>query len=151
MKLSRQSVILEVIRANRVHSQEHLRELLLQRGFDVAQATLSRDIRDLGLVKMPDDGGSLSYALPRGSAEPAPVLERLVPALYTGADGVGNLLVLRTLAGGAQPLGAAIDGERWPEVVGTIAGDDTILVILRAAEHLDVVRRRSESFGGTAG
>lgn len=150
MKLSRQSVILEVIRAHRVHSQEHLRELLLERGFDVAQATLSRDIRDLGLVKMPDDSGSMSYTIPRGTSEPVPVLERLIPALYTGADGVNNLLLVRTVAGGAQPLGAAIDGERWPEVVGTIAGDDTILVILRASEHLETVRRRIESFGETA-
>lgn len=148
MKLSRQAVILELVRQHKVHSQEHLRELLLGRGIDVAQATLSRDIRDLGLVKAPDDAGGSVYTVPRAASDQAPVLERLVPALYTGADGVGNLLVLRTVLGGAQPLGVAIDGEHWPEVVGTLAGDDTIVVILRSPEQLETVRRRIEAFAG---
>lgn len=148
MKVSRQAVILELVRQHKVHSQEHLRELLLSRGIDVAQATLSRDIRDLGLVKAPDDAGGSAYTVPRAASEQAPVLQRLIPALYTGADGVGNLLLIRTVLGGAQPLGVAIDGARWPEVVGTIAGDDTILVILRAPEHLDAVRARIESYTG---
>jgi transcriptional regulator of arginine metabolism len=72
----------------------------------------------------------------------------MLPALYTSTDGVGNLLVLRTMVGGAQPVAAAIDGARWPEVVGTIAGDDTILLILRAPEHLDLVRERVEALAG---
>ena len=148
MKLSRQAVILDLVRQHKVHSQEHLRELLLSRGIDVAQATLSRVIRDLGVVKAPGDDGGSVYTVPRAAAEQAPALERLVPALYTGADGVGNLLVLRTVVGGAQPLGVAIDGERWPEVVGTVAGDDTILIILRAPEQLETVRRRIESYAG---
>lgn len=148
MKLSRQAVILEVVRENRVPSQERLRELLAERDIDVAQATLSRDIRELGLVKMPDESGGSFYALPPGAPEPVPTLHRLVPALYTGADGVGNLLIVRTVVGGAQPLGVALDSERWPEVVGTVAGDDTILMVLRDPSHLDAVRRRIDILAG---
>ncbi len=147
MKPSRHAAILDVVRTERVHSQERLRELLIERGFDVAQATLSRDIRDLGLVKVPDEEGGSVYMTP-STADPTPALARMLPALYTSADGVGNLLVLRTMVGGAQPVAAAIDGARWPEVVGTIAGDDTILLILRAPEHLDLVRERVEELAG---
>lgn len=147
MKPSRHAAILDVVRTERVHSQERLRELLIERGFDVAQATLSRDIRDLGLVKVPDEEGGSVYMTP-STADPTPALARMLPALYTSADGVGNMLVLRTMVGGAQPVAAAIDGARWPEVVGTIAGDDTILLILRAPEHLDLVRERVEELAG---
>jgi transcriptional regulator of arginine metabolism len=148
MKPPRHASILDVVRTERIHSQERLRELLIERGFDVAQATLSRDIRDLGLVKVPDEEQGGSVYMSPSTADPAPVLARMLPALYTSADGVGNLLVLRTMVGGAQPVAAAIDGARWPEVVGTIAGDDTILLILRAPEHLDLVRERVEALAG---
>ena len=143
VKPTRHAAILELVRTERVHSQEHLRELLVERGFDVAQATLSRDIRDLGLAKVPDEQGGAVYTVP-STADPSPALARMLPALYTGADGVGNLLVLRTMVGGAQPVAAAIDSARWPEVVGTLAGDDTILLILRDPEHRDRVRERVE-------
>ena len=134
MRLPRHAAILELVRTRRVSSQEVLRELLAERGIEVAQATLSRDIRDLGLVKAPDEQGGSSYVVPPGGTEHAPTLHRLLPALYLGADGVGNLLVLKTLAGGAQPIAAALDAEGWSEVVGTIAGDDTILLVLRSAD-----------------
>lgn len=148
MKPPRHAAILDVVRTERIHSQERLRELLIERGFDVAQATLSRDIRDLGLVKVPDDEQGGSVYMSPSTADPTPALARMLPALYTSADGVGNLLVLRTMVGGAQPVAAAIDGARWPEVVGTIAGDDTILLILRDPEHLEVVRERVETLAG---
>lgn len=144
MKLSRHAAILELVRTHRVPSHEALRELLAERGIEVAQATLSRDIRDLGLVKAPDEHGG-AYVIPAGAGEPAPALGRLLPALYVGADGVGNLLVLKTLAGGAQPVAAAIDAEGWPEVVGTIGGDDTILVVLRDAARRDAFVARIEA------
>ena len=149
MKPQRHAVILELVREKRIPSQEVLRERLAERGIDVAQATLSRDIRELGLVKVPDeDGGGSVYTLPAGVTDPTPTLTRLLPSLYLGADGVGNLLVVKTLIGGAQPIAVGIDWEEWPEVVGTIAGDDTVLVILRDAGHRETVTRRLEELAG---
>jgi len=145
VKLPRHAAILEIVRTHRVPSQEALRELLADRGIEVAQATLSRDIRTLGLVKAPDGQGGSAYAIPAGGAETAPTLGRLLPALYVGADGVGNLLVLKTLVGGAQPIAVAIDAEGWPEIVGTLSGDDTILIVLRSEEHREKIVQRIEA------
>jgi transcriptional regulator of arginine metabolism len=147
-KLQRQAVILELVRNERVPSQEVLRELLAERGFEVAQATLSRDLRELGLVKVPDEQGGSVYAVPSHVTDPTPTLERLLPALYLGAEGVGNLLVVKTLTGGAQPVAVAIDWEEWPEVLGTIAGDDTILLILREGGGMQAVVARLEELAG---
>lgn len=148
MKPQRHAAILELVRERRVPSQEALREMLGGRGIDVAQATLSRDIRELGLVKVPDENGGSVYTLPADVTDPTPTLSRLLPSLYLGADGVGNLLVIKTLVGGAQPIAAGIDWEEWPEVVGTLAGDDTILVILRQeADRPRLVRRLEEIAG----
>lgn len=148
MKPQRHAAILDVVRELRISSQEMLREALSARGFEVAQATLSRDIRELGLVKVPDEQGGAVYTVPADVSDPTPTLSRLLPALYLGADGVGNLLVVKTLIGGAQPVAVAIDWEEWPEVVGTIAGDDTILLILRAEEHMKTVIGRLEERAG---
>lgn len=148
MKPQRHSAILDVVRTERISSQEVLRELLASRGFEVAQATLSRDIRELGLVKVPDDEGGSVYTVPAHITEPTPALSRLLPALYLGSDGVANLLVVKTLTGGAQPVAAAIDWEEWPEVVGTIAGDDSILIVLRNPEHLSRITGRLEQLAG---
>jgi transcriptional regulator of arginine metabolism len=148
VKPQRHAVILELVREQRIPSQEVLRERLAQRGIEVAQATLSRDIRELGLVKVPDEDGGSVYTLPAGVTDPMPTLARLLPSLYLGADGVGNLLVVKTLVGGAQPIAVGIDWEEWPEVVGTIAGDDTVLLILRDAGHRTTVVRRIEEIAG---
>ena len=148
MKPQRHAVILELVRERRIPSQEVLRERLGERGIDVAQATLSRDIRELGLVKVPDEDGGSVYTLPPVVTDPTPTLARLLPSLYLGADGVGNLLVVKTLVGGAQPIAVGIDWEEWPEVVGTVAGDDTVLVILRDAAQRERVVRRLEDLAG---
>ncbi|HET7275033.1 MAG TPA: hypothetical protein VFI91_07615 [Longimicrobiaceae bacterium] len=148
MKPQRHAAILDVVRVERVSSQEMLRELLGMRGFDVAQATLSRDVRELGLIKVPDDTGGSVYMVPPHVTDPTPALRRLLPALFLGADGVGNLMVIKTLTGGAQPIAVAIDWEEWPEVVGTIAGDDSILLILREASHLASITRRLKDLAG---
>lgn len=148
MKPQRHAAILDIVRSEHVPSQEALRELLAARGFDVAQATLSRDIRELGLVKVPDENGGSHYTVPADVTDPTPTLSRLLPTLYLGADGVGNLLVIKTLIGGAQPVAVAIDWEEWPEVVGTIAGDDTILLILREPAHAALITERLEALAG---
>jgi len=123
----RQRAILESVDRGPVHSQEDLQRILNRRGFDVGQATLSRDIRDLGLVKT-----SEGYAMPQGesSSDPAlPPVSRLVREFVTGTQIAQNLLVVKTSVGSAQPVAAALDGEDWPEAIGTIAGDDTILIV----------------------
>jgi transcriptional regulator of arginine metabolism len=148
LKPQRHAAILDLVRGQRVSSQEVLRELLNARGIEVAQATLSRDIRELGLVKVPDEHGGALYTLPADVVDPTPTLARLLPALYLGADGVGNLLVVKTLVGGAQPIAVGIDWEEWPEIVGTIAGDDTILVILRDEGFRAKVVKRLEEIAG---
>lgn len=122
--------------------------MLAAEGFEVAQATLSRDIRELGLVKVPVAGGAAAYMAPPDVVDPLPALSRLLPALFIGAEGVDNLLVVKTLTGGAQPIAVALDHEEWDEVVGTVAGDDTILLILRDARQLQPVRRRLETLAG---
>jgi transcriptional regulator of arginine metabolism len=148
-KQHRLAAVRELVQSHRVGSQEHLRELLAERGFDVAQATLSRDIRELRLVKVPDAEGRTHYTLPPESWDNTPPITRLLPTLYLGAEGTGNLLVVKTMVGGAQAVAEAIDWEEWPEVLGTLAGDDTILMVLRRAEHVPVIQRRLEELAGT--
>ncbi|HEU5208854.1 MAG TPA: arginine repressor [Longimicrobiales bacterium] len=147
-KPERHAAIRELIASHRVTSQEHLRELLAQRNVEVAQATLSRDIRELRLIKVPDAEGRSHYTLPPESWDQSPALTRLLPALYVGAEGTGNLLVVRTLSGGAQAVAEALDWEEWPEVLGTLAGDDTILLILRDPAQLALIQQRIEELAG---
>jgi transcriptional regulator of arginine metabolism len=146
-KRARHAQILDVLKEHRVTSQEALREFLFERGTEVTQATLSRDIRELRLVKVPGADGVGYYSLP-AEWESTPPLESLLPTLFHRVDGVDRLLVIHTMKGAAQTVAAAIDWEEWPEIVGTLAGDDTILVILREPEHLAELRRRIERMAG---
>jgi transcriptional regulator of arginine metabolism len=126
-KLSRHKAILELLDETAVTSQEELQRLLRRRGFDAGQATLSRDIRELGLAKT--SGG---YSIPGGEAaaeSDLPSVSRLVREFVTSVRAAQNLLVTKTSVGSAQPVAAALDGENWPEAIGTIAGDDTILIV----------------------
>lgn len=146
----RHAAILRLVQEHTVRSQNQLRDLLAREDIHVGQGTLSRDIRELGLVKRPGPGGDAAYDVPADHADPTPALQRLMPALFLSAEGVDHLLVLRTLTGGAQPLAVALDREDWPEILGTIAGDDTILLILREPGDLDSVRTRIEELAGEA-
>lgn len=149
-KPQRHTLILRLIDANQVTSQEMLRELLGREGLDVAQGTLSRDIRELGLAKIPNASGTPVYTAPPDVTDPTPSLARMLPPLFVGADGVGNLLILKTVTGGAQPIAVALDHEEWPEIVGSVAGDDTILLVLRKPAQLDLVRDRLEQLAGVS-
>ena len=133
-KQARQAAILDLVAEHVVGSQEELRRLLLARGMDVTQATLSRDLRDLHLARVSEVGGA-RYVLPESPAadDDKPLLATLLPQLFSKVDGVGELVVLHTVASGAQPIAEAIDLEEFPEVLGTIAGDDTILIVTRSA------------------
>ena len=133
MKVQRLNVIREVLASTRVASQDELRRKLRRRGIQVTQATLSRDIHELQLLKGP--GG---YSLPNGngSQTAAAVADDEPPALREMIDSFGlrarqamNQVVVNTVMGGAQPVAAALDRVGWSEIVGTVAGDDTVLVI----------------------
>jgi transcriptional regulator of arginine metabolism len=144
-KSERHAAIRELVQQHRVTSQEQLRELLVDRNFDVTQATLSRDIRELRLVKIPSPEGGTHYTLPPESWDQRPPIAGLLPTLYLGAEGTGNLIIVRTLAGGAQAIAEALDWEEWPEVMGTLGGDDSILIVLRHPSYLDAVVQRLEA------
>jgi len=126
-KILRQKAVLDLLREGSVASQEALRKALRGRGFKVGQATLSRDIRDLNLVRTAN-GYSLSQQ--DGAVHSGlPPVSRLVREFLLEVRVAQNLLVLKTIVGSAQPVAAAMDQQDWPELVGTIAGDDTVLVI----------------------
>src|ERR687889_819082 len=142
-KRERHDTILEIIDSRFVSSQEDLRKLLLQRGWDVTQSTLSRDLRELRLARVPTPDG-VRYAVADGGISSAarPALDALLPQLLTRVDGVSELIVVRTFPGGAQPVASALDGESWPDVLGTIGGDDTILVVCRSSSARERLERR---------
>jgi transcriptional regulator of arginine metabolism len=133
-KPARQKAILGLISAHEVASQEELRQLLDTNGHRVTQATLSRDLRELGIVRAHTASGP-RYVQPEVLAdEDKPSLQALLPQLFESVDGVRELLVLRTVSSGAQPIAEAVDAEAWPEVLGTVAGENTILIICRSEE-----------------
>ncbi|HXL54177.1 MAG TPA: arginine repressor [Gemmatimonadales bacterium] len=149
MKTQRHAAILRIVRSETVASQEQLRELLKAEGFGVTQATLSRDIRELGLAKVAaPDGGSHYAPPPEAGAAIRPHLGQLLPAVLVSVDGVGPLLVVKTPAGGAQGLGLAIDGAGWTEIIGTIAGDDAVLVITKSERARRAVQTRIKELAG---
>lgn len=136
MKAQRQASIVELVGREAVHSQEQLRRRLRAQGFDVTQATLSRDIRALGLIKRSADGAYQSSQVEAvAPADAGVALRRALSAYASHVDCVQQLVVLRTGPGQAQLLALAIDRARLPDVVGTLAGDDTILVISRDARR----------------
>lgn len=140
-------MILELVDREPITSQEQLRELLHQRGVETTQATLSRDIRDLGLVKRAADG---AYRRPesaqsRGAGDADAVLRHAVAEYLRTRESVQQLVVLKTDIGQAQPLAVAIDRVGLGEIVGTIAGDDTILVICRSAADAASLEKKLDS------
>lgn len=147
-KRERHATILEVVESRMVSSQEDLRKLLLQRGWDVTQATLSRDLRELRVARVPTSEGA-RYGVTDGSIqESRAALETLLPQLFLRIDGVSEMIVLRTVPGGAQPIAAALDGEGWSDVLGTVGGDDTILIICRSVAARDRVLKKLKALAG---
>jgi transcriptional regulator of arginine metabolism len=141
VKLERHAAILRAIRERRIRNQDELRTALAAAGIRATQATLSRDIHELGLIKVSDSDG-VFYGIGTDAGAVRPDLGQLVRALLVSVDGVGPLLVLRTAAGSAGALTAAIDGAAWSEVIGTIAGDDTVLVVTRGPREREKVAER---------
>jgi transcriptional regulator of arginine metabolism len=142
-QVARQAKITDLLQRRAVRSQPELAKLLAESGVEVTQATLSRDLDELGALKLRAEDGSLVYALPGeggdrirlarlGTGEsPAARLHRIAEELLVSADASANLVIARTPPGAAQFLASAIDHADWESILGTVAGDDTILVISR--------------------
>lgn len=144
-KVARQQRIAQILESFDIESQQELRQLLSGLGLDVTQATLSRDLDDLGAVKVADAGDRLVYRVPTDGARPVPGdpplpsnararLERVLGDLLGTVDHSGNIVVLRTPPGAAQYLASVLDHSALPEIIGTVAGDDTVLVVARAPD-----------------
>jgi transcriptional regulator of arginine metabolism len=144
MKTKRHAAILRVVRERRIESQDELREALAGEGFQVTQATLSRDIRELGLAKLAHREGGTYYTHPHRAAV-RPELTQVLPTLLVSVDGVGPFLVLKTASGSAGTVTEALDQAGWSEVIGTIAGDDTVLVITRSQRLRQAIAARIQN------
>ena len=134
MKPWRQSKILELIDHEAISSQEVLRQKLHERGIDATQATLSRDLKNLGLVKRAGDGAYARPGIERGSAAHGDQLRRAVGTLVRSMERIDPFLVVRTDPGQANGLAVLLDRTQLVEVAGTLAGDDTILIVCRGAD-----------------
>jgi len=139
-KSYRQGQILKLIRAKPIHTQEELAQELKKAGLAATQVTLSRDLRELGLAKTSDGYQELE------SEEAGPQLRLLAAEFLQDIRTAQNLVVLRTAPGHANSVAVALDGEEWPEIVGTIAGDDTILVIAPDNKTAETVERKLKQF-----
>jgi len=133
VKVRRQLKILEIIRNSVVETQEELANQLRQQAIEVTQATVSRDIKELHLVKVPNHDGRYRYALPDGqfSGKQVERMRRIFRECLVNLDAAGNLVVIKTLSGTAGAVGEAVDSLQWPEIVGSIAGDNTVVLIIR--------------------
>ena len=143
MKRQRHRMILEIVEHQAVETQEALSEELRKRGFDVTQATVSRDIKELRLFKVMGDDGVYRYAVAERSEQGLTErLRRVFAETMQSVDYACNQIVIKTLPGGAHAAAEMVDTMRWKEVVGTLAGDNTILVILRDVESAPEVAER---------
>lgn len=144
MKRYRYNKIKEIVQSQSIETQEELANALLAEGIEVTQATVSRDIKELMLIKIPTGDGHYRYAL---SPEENVVLSRsrinrLFQESIIRVDSVLNQVVLHTIPGSASAVAFSVDHAKWPEVIGTLAGDDTILLICRSVEDVDGVLKR---------
>lgn len=133
MKVSRHAKIIELISQNDIETQEELAEYLNSAGFKVTQATVSRDIRDLKLTKVSVSGGRQKYVILKAKEDG--MSEKYIRVLkdgYVSMDMAQNILVIKTVSGMAMAVAAAVDAMKWKEVVGCIAGDDTIMCAVRS-------------------
>ena len=146
MKAKRQALIREIVEAQSIQTQEELAEALRTHGMMVTQATVSRDIREMHLLKVLAEDGSYRYAtMEKNETGVNDRLIRMLSDSVVEMNCANNLIVIRTLPGSAHVAAEAIDSLKWPEVLGTIAGDNTILVIVRSNEEVEAVIRRFHS------
>jgi transcriptional regulator of arginine metabolism len=143
MKTNRQSKIIEIIQKNEVETQDELSALLEKDGFRVTQATVSRDIRELKLTKIPTAGGRQKYAVITDAPENlSQKYERVLREGFLSMDMAQNILVIKTVSGMASAVCAAIDAMKMREIVGSIAGDDTIMCAIRTVDDTYAVMKK---------
>jgi len=144
MKARRQMKIQEIITKQIIHTQEELAEILRLAGYDVTQATVSRDIKEMGLIKLPSADDDYRYAVP-AEVHPSNLLDRLKRLLretVVSINDTESLIVIRTIPGNAHALAAVLDNSSWEEIIGTVAGDDTILLVIKPKEVVPIVLER---------
>ena len=147
MKTKRQRKIIELITNYDIETQEELAAKLVENGFNVTQATISRDIRELNLTKIATKGGKQKYAVQSSSdiVSNSKYMRVLNDGIIT-MDTAGNILVVKTVSGRAMAVAAALDAMQIKEILGCIAGDDTIMCVVKHAEETDRVKEHIESF-----
>ena len=146
MKAKRQALIREIVEAQSIQTQEELAEALRAHGMVVTQATVSRDIREMHLLKVLAEDGSYRYAtMEKSDSGMNDRLIRMLTDSVVEMNSANNLIVIHTLPGSAHVAAEAINNLKWPETIGTIAGDNTILVIVRTNEEVDTVMKRFHS------
>ncbi|MHB8158749.1 MAG: arginine repressor [Desulfocucumaceae bacterium] len=150
MKSVRQKRIVAIIRAKAIETQEQLAEELGRAGLAVTQATVSRDVKDLGLIKVPGDGNTSIYALPEKNSAPVKEgrLKRLIIESVQKIDYSENLIVIKTMPGEAQGVASAIDNSDLPGVIGTVAGDDTIIIVVKPKGAVAAIVSRFNDLSG---
>ncbi len=149
MKAKRHALILELISKNNIETQEDLANLLESSGVKVTQATVSRDIKELKLIKVPGANGGYKYAAAeREERNEADRHMRIFQDTVLSITDAGNLLVLKTISASAQSAAEAIDQLNWPEIVGTIAGDNTVLVIIKNIEDVALISEKLNALIG---
>ena len=148
-KRERQDAIHELVSTRAIGSQEELRQLLRERGWDVTQSTLSRDMRDLRIARVPTPSGA-RYTVGEHAAgeEGRAVLSGLMPQLFQGLECTRELIVVKTFTAGAQPIAEAVDAEGNPDILGTIAGENTVLIICRTEAARERVAKRLLALAG---
>ena len=143
MKAMRHAMILEIIDTMKIETQEELAEELKRRNVKVTQATVSRDIKELRLLKVLAEGGRYKYAtVERAEKGMSDRFIRILSESILSVESAGNLIVIKTITASANAGCEAIDSMKWPEVLGTIAGDNTVLIIGRSPEAIEIVQNR---------
>lgn len=148
MKAERQRRIVQLLRRRQVGSQAELARLLRGHGEGVTQATLSRDLEDLGAFKVRLPDGRVAYRLPEEPVANGDRLQRMLREFVVEVDASGNLVVVKTPPGGAQPVARALDAAPLDGVIGTVAGDDTVMIVCREGVRGEAVARRLRRLAG---
>lgn len=135
--------IRDIISKYEIETQDQLVQTLKEAGVDVTQATISRDIKEMHLIKVPTSTGSYKYSLPRvHEFNTEQKLHRAMTDAFVSIDGAGHFLVLKTLPGNAQAIGSLLDHLKWDQILGTICGDDTCLLICKSEDYIDEVKEK---------
>ncbi|PWU68563.1 transcriptional regulator AhrC/ArgR [Gracilibacillus dipsosauri] len=142
-KAQRHIKIREIITENEIETQDELVDQFRQLGYTITQATISRDIKELHLVKVPTADGRYKYSLPADQKfNPLNKLRRLIMDAFVSIDIASHFIVMKTLPGNAQAMGALIDNLSWDEIMGTICGDDTILIICKTVKDAELMKSK---------